>query len=104
MSIRSRILLTLAASSAVACAAEPDPGSEAYFSAFVRPILESACTHCHGKDEDKGDLRLHTLEAALAGADGKAANGQREMDQIRMSRLGRRCARQEKTLRWTPDL
>ncbi|MEN9284724.1 MAG: hypothetical protein RLZZ179_2217 [Verrucomicrobiota bacterium] len=73
MSIRSRILLTLAASSAVACAAEPDPGSEAYFTTFVRPILESACTHCHGKDEDKGDLRLHTLEAALAGADGKAA-------------------------------
>jgi len=32
------------------------------FQTQVRPILESACTHCHGADKDKGDFRMHTLE------------------------------------------
>jgi hypothetical protein len=58
---------------AAAFAAEPDPGSEAYFSRFIRPILESSCTHCHGADDDKGDLRLHSLESCLKGVDGKPA-------------------------------
>jgi len=70
---RPLFLVPLFVSAAVACAADPDPGSEAYFSAFIRPILESSCTHCHGSSEDKGDLRLHTLEAALKGTDGKPA-------------------------------
>ena len=70
---RPRFLVPFFVSAAVACAADPDPGSEAYFSAFIRPILESSCTHCHGSSEDKGDLRLHTLEAALKGTDGKPA-------------------------------
>ncbi len=70
---RPLFLVPFFVSAAVACAADPDPGSEAYFSAFIRPILESSCTHCHGNSEDKGDLRLHTLEAALKGTDGKPA-------------------------------
>jgi hypothetical protein len=28
----------------------------------VKPLLEGACTHCHGEKEDKGDFRMHTLE------------------------------------------
>jgi hypothetical protein len=28
----------------------------------VKPLLEGACTHCHGAKEDKGDFRMHTLE------------------------------------------
>lgn len=28
----------------------------------VKPLLEGACTHCHGSKEDKGDFRMHTLE------------------------------------------
>ena len=73
MPIRPRFLLPLALAAGCATAAEPDPASDAYFNAFVRPILESSCTHCHGKEADKGDLRLHTLEACLAGADGTPA-------------------------------
>lgn len=37
------------------------------FAKQVQPILESACVHCHGADKDKGDVRLHTKEAAFAG-------------------------------------
>ena len=48
---------------------DPKPDSEAYFTQFVRPIIESTCTHCHGKDEQKGKLRLDTLEAALKGGE-----------------------------------
>ena len=28
----------------------------------VKPLLEGACTHCHGAEKDKGDFRMHTLE------------------------------------------
>jgi formylglycine-generating enzyme required for sulfatase activity len=64
--------LLLALTTAVRTA-EPDPGSEVYFNQFVRPILESSCTHCHGKDKAEGDLRLDSLEACLKGVDGRAA-------------------------------
>lgn len=37
------------------------------FSTQVKPILESACTHCHGADKDKGDFRLHTKEDLIKG-------------------------------------
>lgn len=37
------------------------------FAKQVQPILESACVHCHGPDKDKGDVRLHTRDAAIAG-------------------------------------
>ena len=67
------LLLTAAPFTATVRAADPAPDSEAYFRQFVRPILESSCTHCHGKDDDKGGLRLHTLEAALKGGDSKPA-------------------------------
>lgn len=67
-----RYLLIPAASlllGSAARAAEPAPGSDAYFTQFVRPILESSCTHCHGKDDQKGKLRLDSLEACLKGVD-----------------------------------
>ncbi len=32
------------------------------FNTQVKPLLEGACTHCHGSKEDKGDFRMHTLE------------------------------------------
>lgn len=71
---RHRLLFfTAAALSTAARAADPAPDSEAYFTQFVRPVLESSCTHCHGKDEAKGDLRLHTLAAALKGGESKPA-------------------------------
>ncbi len=50
----------------------PSPDTEAYFTSYVRPILESACTHCHNADSAKGDLRLDTLEACLKGGSATA--------------------------------
>ncbi|HRH95927.1 MAG TPA: SUMF1/EgtB/PvdO family nonheme iron enzyme [Prosthecobacter sp.] len=32
------------------------------FNTQIKPLLEGACTHCHGAKEDKGDFRMHTLE------------------------------------------
>jgi formylglycine-generating enzyme required for sulfatase activity len=32
------------------------------FNTQIKPLLEGACTHCHGVKEDKGDFRMHTLE------------------------------------------
>ncbi|WP_395746791.1 SUMF1/EgtB/PvdO family nonheme iron enzyme [Prosthecobacter sp.] len=32
------------------------------FNKQIKPLLEGACTHCHGEKEDKGDFRMHTLE------------------------------------------
>ena len=41
------------------------------FNAQVRPILESACVHCHGETKQQGDYRLDTMaEAFKAGDDG----------------------------------
>lgn len=37
------------------------------FNTQVKPILEAACTHCHGAEKDKGDFRLHTKEDLLKG-------------------------------------
>lgn len=37
------------------------------FNTQVKPILEAACTHCHGVDKDKGDFRLHTKEDMMKG-------------------------------------
>jgi len=32
------------------------------FNKQIKPLLEGACTHCHGAKEDKGEFRMHTLE------------------------------------------
>ncbi len=58
---------------AAARAADPKPGTDEYFTQFIRPIMESSCTHCHGADEQKGELRLDSLEAALKGGENKTA-------------------------------
>lgn len=36
----------------------------------VKPILESACLHCHWEKDDEGGLRLDTKELAMKGGDG----------------------------------
>ena len=40
------------------------------FNKDVKPILEQNCIRCHGSEQGKGGLRLHTKEAALKGGDG----------------------------------
>lgn len=52
-----------------AAAADPAADTEAYFTRFVQPILESSCVHCHNADQQKGDGRLDTLENALKGGE-----------------------------------
>ncbi len=56
-------LLSLALLASPAVAAKVD------FATQVKPILESACTHCHGAEKDKGEFRLHTLEDLKKGND-----------------------------------
>lgn len=43
------------------------------FTKEVKPVLEQHCVRCHGSDQKKGGLRLHTKEAAFAGGDSGAA-------------------------------
>lgn len=43
-----------------------------FFSSQVRPLLASACTKCHGTEQKKGGLQLHTPEAIVAGGNGGA--------------------------------
>ncbi|HYF36429.1 MAG TPA: SUMF1/EgtB/PvdO family nonheme iron enzyme [Prosthecobacter sp.] len=57
-------LLTLAALPSLASA---QAMAKVDFNTQVKPILEAACTHCHGAEKDKGDFRLHTKEDAMKG-------------------------------------
>ena len=42
------------------------------YDADIKPIFEKSCFKCHGKEKQKGKLRLDSLEAALKGGeDGK---------------------------------
>ena len=40
-----------------------------FFEARVRPLLHSRCTKCHGENEQKGGLRLDSLESLLKGGE-----------------------------------
>jgi hypothetical protein len=50
-------------------AAEPTPQQEKFFEEKVRPVLVANCFKCHSDKEQKGDLRLDSGEAALAGGE-----------------------------------
>lgn len=39
------------------------------FKKQIKPLLESACVHCHSEKSSKGDLLLTTLEAAVKGGE-----------------------------------
>jgi mono/diheme cytochrome c family protein len=59
----------------VRTAASSQPGrpeidqSDSAYTAIVAPILGNRCVSCHGAEKSKGGLRLHTLDAILAGGD-----------------------------------
>ncbi len=62
------LIAALLASPALVRAADPVD-----FSKQVKPVLEQHCVRCHGADQKKGGLRLHTEADALKGGDGGAA-------------------------------
>jgi len=43
------------------------PSAEELFTDAVFPLLQHSCVRCHGPEEQKGDLRLDSLAAALIG-------------------------------------
>jgi len=63
--MKTRFALTFAASLALASSAT----AAVDFVKDIQPILEVHCTKCHGEDQKKGGLRLHTLADALKGGD-----------------------------------
>ncbi|HUE74967.1 MAG TPA: PSD1 and planctomycete cytochrome C domain-containing protein [Pirellulaceae bacterium] len=71
---RATILLGLAtlgllAAAASSRAAEPTPEQEKFFEEKVRPVLVANCFKCHSDKAQKGDLRLDSAEAAMAGGE-----------------------------------
>jgi formylglycine-generating enzyme required for sulfatase activity len=60
LTLSFQLALTLATSGSLAA-------QKVDFNQQVKPILESACVHCHGTEKDKGDFKLHTWEDAAAG-------------------------------------
>ncbi len=63
------IAATLAVTLISATAAPGDAAVTVDFDEEIRPILESACIHCHGAEEDKGDLRMHEEKLVLREGD-----------------------------------
>ena len=45
----------------------PTSAAEVDFEMEIRPILETACVHCHNAERAEGDLRLDSLQAAIEG-------------------------------------
>jgi hypothetical protein len=60
-------LLGIAAQAGEPAGARPDPEATEFFEKQVRPILAGRCQGCHGAAKQKGQLRLDSREAALAG-------------------------------------
>mgnify|MGYP003335750837 CR=1 FL=1 len=55
------------------CALAPLAQAQVDFAKDIQPILEVHCTKCHGEEQKKGGLRLHTLADALKGGDNGTA-------------------------------
>ncbi len=49
--------------------AQGEAPAKADFNQHIKPILESACIHCHSTKSSKGDLNLETKELALKGGE-----------------------------------
>ena len=65
----------------------------------VKPILESACLHCHWEKDDEGGLRLDTKELAMKGGDG----GEAEPARVERQRAANRVTHIPVLVRVTHD-
>ena len=45
----------------------PAAGEKLVFANLIQPIFAAKCNKCHGEEKQKGDLRLDTYEATMAG-------------------------------------
>jgi uncharacterized membrane protein len=50
----------------------PAAGEKLVFANLIQPIFEAKCNKCHGEEKQKGDLRLDTFEATMAGGENSA--------------------------------
>lgn len=67
--MKTCLKLTLLAALALASTAT----AQVDFVKDIQPVLEVHCTKCHGEDQKKGGLRLHTLADTLKGGDSGTA-------------------------------
>ncbi|HTN75301.1 MAG TPA: PSD1 and planctomycete cytochrome C domain-containing protein [Pirellulaceae bacterium] len=58
-----------AATAAETAPAPPTPEQIKFFEEQVRPVLATNCQKCHGDEKQKGELRLDSRTAALAGGE-----------------------------------
>jgi hypothetical protein len=61
------ILASLLLLPAGLCQAQPDSEAIRFFELKIRPLLAEQCFDCHGKDKQKGDLRLDHIDHIRAG-------------------------------------
>ncbi len=70
MIFRSFVMFGLAVIPSLAMADDPlDTAQLKFFETNVRPLLASKCVQCHGAEQQKGELRLDSLAAMLAGGE-----------------------------------
>ncbi|MFO0801959.1 MAG: PSD1 and planctomycete cytochrome C domain-containing protein [Gemmataceae bacterium] len=67
--VRFCFSLAFVVAPAAARAAEPSPAGIAFFESKVRPVFVDHCIACHGKEKQKGDLRLDSPAAILKGGE-----------------------------------
>ena len=81
--MKCALFLVGLAATCLSSAAEVDPGKlpppaqqkGVTYAKDIRPILEASCIRCHGERQQKGGLRLDSLEAVLKGGeDGKVVD------------------------------
>lgn len=67
--MRSTFSLTLATIISASVSLRAETADSVDFQKQIKPLLESACVHCHNEKSSKGDLILTTLDAAVKGGE-----------------------------------
>ena len=68
-SFNNTFVLVLISGSLVCAEESTSPRQLQFFETHVRPLLHSRCVKCHGENEQKGGLRLDSLESLLQGGE-----------------------------------